>query len=113
MRISRILPDGVAPSFDAAKLSEPAELALAERVGALGVGVAELPIAALLDETEPVVAQAATFFHDILVNAEDADVRAARQGLLATFLASVPAGIAWKALDASSTGRKQGTGVTF
>ena len=113
VRISRILPDGVAPSFDAAKLSEPAELALAERVGALGVGVAELPIAALLDETEPVVAQAATFFHDILVNAEDADVRAARQGLLATFLASVPAGIAWKALDASSTGRKQGTGVTF
>ena len=39
------------------------------------------------------------FFEDILVNAEDESVLAARQGLLASLLAAAPAGIDWKALD--------------
>ena len=45
------------------------------------------------------MAAAERFFEDILVNAEDESVRAARQGLLATLLAAAPAGIDWKALD--------------
>ncbi|MFT3887616.1 MAG: glycine--tRNA ligase [Arachnia sp.] len=80
-------------------LSEPAELALADAVDAVPSDTADEPIAAVLDRTTDVVAKASTFFDEILVNAEDADVRAARHALLASILALAPAGIDWKALD--------------
>ena len=99
VRTSRILPDGVAAGYDAARLSEPAEVALAEAVAGLPAGSAGLPLGDLLEAAAPAVAAAERFFEDILVNAEDESVRAARQGLLATLLAAAPAGIDWKALD--------------
>jgi glycyl-tRNA synthetase len=40
-----------------------------------------------------------TFFDDILVMAEDLDLRAARLGLLATVLTLAPSTIDWQALD--------------
>jgi glycyl-tRNA synthetase len=46
-----------------------------------------------------VVAAAARFFDEILVNAEDENVRTARQGLLAEVLSLAPADIDWKAVD--------------
>ncbi|MBB1483855.1 glycine--tRNA ligase [Tessaracoccus sp. MC1865] len=99
VRITRILPDGVAAGYDAARLTEPAEVALKEAVEAVGAGIAEQPIAEVVTHTAPVVRAAGTFFDDILVNAEDLAVRAARQGLLASVLALSPEGIDWKALD--------------
>ncbi|WP_198928230.1 glycine--tRNA ligase [Tessaracoccus sp. ZS01] len=99
VRIARILPDGVAAGYDAVHLTEPAEVALKEAVEAVGAGIAEQPIAEVVTHTAPVVQAAGTFFDDILVNAEDPAVRAARQGLLASVLALSPAGIDWKALD--------------
>ncbi|MDO5676068.1 MAG: glycine--tRNA ligase [Propionibacteriaceae bacterium] len=99
VRISRILPDGVAAGYDASRLSEGAEVALKDAVEAVAADTPEQPMGEVLTRTAPVVAAAAKFFDDILVNAEDADVRAARQGLLASVLALSPEGIDWKALD--------------
>ncbi|CAL8977032.1 hypothetical protein TESS_TESS_01240 [Tessaracoccus sp. O5.2] len=100
VRISRILPAGVTPSFDMQRLSEPAEVALHDAVFAAVDGSPEAQsIPAVLERTAPVVAAAATFFDDILVNAEDQAVRAARQGLLASVLSLAPSGIDWRALD--------------
>ncbi|HMR49452.1 MAG TPA: glycine--tRNA ligase subunit beta [Arachnia sp.] len=109
VRITRILPEsallevrcGAEPRKDATRsfLSEPAELVLAEAVDAIPSGTAEQPISVILDRTVDVVAKASTFFDEILVNAEDADVRAARHGLLAAVLALAPSDIDWKAVD--------------
>ncbi|MBB1508635.1 glycine--tRNA ligase [Tessaracoccus sp. MC1756] len=99
VRIARILPDGVAAGYDEASLTEPAEVALKEAVEAVQTGIADQPIAHVVTHTAPVVRAAVTFFDDILVNAEDPAVRAARQGLLASVLALSPEGIDWKALD--------------
>ena len=99
VRISRILPDGVAAGYDATLLTEPAEVALREAIEALPAGTAGETIDVVLDRTEPVVAAAARFFDDILVNAEDPSVRAARQGLLASVSSSAPSDLDWKSLD--------------
>ncbi|WP_231979237.1 hypothetical protein [Tessaracoccus coleopterorum] len=97
MRTSRILPDGVTAGFDAALLTEPAEVALAGAVSGLPEGSAGLPLGDLLEATASAVDAAERFFEDILVNADDASVRAARQGLLASLLESARPG---------STGRR-------
>ena len=100
VRISRILPDGVTAALKTDQLSEPAEIALHDAVfDAVDGSPEEQHLPAVLDRTEGVVAAASTFFDDILVNAEDQAVRAARQGLLASVLALSPEGIDWKALD--------------
>jgi glycyl-tRNA synthetase len=85
-RARRIVPDGTSPAYDVAALKEPAELALhdavtAVRAALLPAGPPDLPrfVAATGRLVEPVN----TFFDDVLVMAEDPDVRAARLGLLA------------------------------
>ena len=101
----RILPpealpqEGVPVAVDASKLTEPAEMSLRDAVVGVPAGTADGDVAGLLDATAPVVAAAARFFDNILVNAEDPAVRAARQGLLASVLALAPAGVDWKSLD--------------
>ncbi|WP_246043225.1 glycine--tRNA ligase [Tessaracoccus massiliensis] len=99
VRIARILPEGVEACYDASKVSEPAEVALREALEAVPADTPAQPVGEVLTRTAPVAAAAATFFDDILVNAEDQAVRAARQGLLASVLALSPEGIDWKALD--------------
>ena len=105
VRITRILPpealpqEGVPVAVDASKLTEPAEMSLRDAVVGVPAGTADGDVAGLLDATTPVVTAAARFFDDILVNAEDPEVRAARQGLLASVLALAPAGVDWKSLD--------------
>ncbi|MHA6508827.1 glycine--tRNA ligase [Tessaracoccus sp. Y1736] len=99
VRVSRILPAETAASYDAALLTEPAELELRTAVEAVAAGTADASIPALLDRMGDVVTAADRFFTDILVNAEDQAVRVSRQGLLASILALAPAGIDWKALD--------------
>lgn len=99
VRIQRILPDDAPASYDAALLTEPAEVALREQLEALPDGLPDAPLAELVQQTEGLVDAAQRFFDDILVNADDASVRASRQGLLASVLAVAPSDIDWKALD--------------
>ncbi|MHA6525718.1 glycine--tRNA ligase [Tessaracoccus sp. G1721] len=99
VRIGRILPAGTAAGYDAALLTEPAEVELRSAVEAVPAGSADASIGELLDRTGDVVAAADRFFTDILVNAEDPTVRVSRQGLLASVLSLAPAGVDWRALD--------------
>ena len=111
VRIIRILPADVVPgarseagqrkAMDCAALSEPAELALAEAIDAIPAGTAEEPISVVLNRTVDVVAKASIFFDEILVNAEDVDVRTARHRLIALVLGLVPDGIDWNAVHAA------------
>ena len=80
-------------------LTEAAELDLAAALDAVEGDTAAQPVEVILGRTEHVVAAAARFFDEILVNAEDESVRAARQGLLASLLAAAPADVDWRALD--------------
>lgn len=96
-RISRIVPEGTAPVTDTARFTEPTEVALA-------AAVRDLPERAGLPEfvtayTPRLVDAVADFFDDILVMADDPEVKAARLGLLAAVLERVPAGLDWQALD--------------
>lgn len=99
VRISRILPESVVLGASRDVLTESAELELAAALDAVGRDTAGQPIEVILGLTEHVVAAAARFFDEILVNAEDESVRAARQGLLTEVLSLAPADIDWKALD--------------
>ncbi|SDL18623.1 glycine--tRNA ligase [Tessaracoccus oleiagri] len=99
VRIIRILPADAPTGYDAAKLTEPAEVALREAVESLPKDLAQQDLGVVVATMQPVVAAAHRFFDDILVNAEDLEVRAARQGVLASVLQAAPSGIDWKALD--------------
>lgn len=96
-RISRIVPAGTAPSYDAAKLTEPAERALHEALSAVDESAGK-DLATFAREGAALVQPVATFFDETLVMADDADVRAARLGLLASVAAKAPQGIDWGAL---------------
>jgi glycyl-tRNA synthetase len=80
-------------------LTEAAELELAAALDAVEDDTAAQPVEVILGRTEHVVTAAARFFDEILVNAEDENVRTARQGLLAEVLSLAPADIDWKAVD--------------
>ena len=99
VRIRRILPDDVTPGYDAALLTEPAEVELREALEAVPEGLADRPVTEVVARTEALVGAAQRFFDDILVNAEEPALRAARQGLLASVLAAAPSDIDWGALD--------------
>ncbi|WP_328996894.1 glycine--tRNA ligase [Kribbella sp. NBC_01245] len=99
-RTRRIVPAGTEATYDASKLTEPAELALhqtvtkvREALGSGPIGLADF-IAAASILTGPVTA----FFEEILVMAEDLDVRAARLGLLATIRDLAAPVLDWQAL---------------
>jgi glycyl-tRNA synthetase len=100
-RVRRIVPADVAAQYDAGKLTEPAELVLHEAVQKVGQAPTALtdfvPAASVL--VEPVT----TFFEEILVMAEDPDLRAARLGLLATIRDLAAPVIDWEALGTSLT----------
>lgn len=96
VRITRILPTDAPTSYDGAVLREPAETAL---VAAVEAASPAATIAQALESSPEVTAAATRFFDDILVNAEDPALRAARQGLLASVLALSPSDVDWKALD--------------
>ncbi|GAB2646289.1 glycine--tRNA ligase [Kribbella swartbergensis] len=98
-RVRRIVPEGTEPSYDAGKLTEPAEVVLHEavqKVGQAPTGLADFVTAASV-LVEPVT----TFFDEILVMADDPDLRAARLGLLATISAQAAPVLDWQALGTS------------
>jgi glycyl-tRNA synthetase len=80
-RARRIVPDGTPAAYDAALLTEPAEVALHEAVAA--VGAAE-DLVRFTRSANGIVAPVARFFDEVFVMAEGPALRAARLGLLAT-----------------------------
>ncbi len=97
VRISRILPPGTGPGYDPARLSEPAETTLHQVVDGFrpAVGVADF-----VDRGGELIAPIRDFFSEILVMADDEEVRAARLGLLSRTLSLAPPGLDWVAVDA-------------
>ncbi|WP_344112029.1 glycine--tRNA ligase [Kribbella alba] len=104
-RVRRIVPADVTAQYDPAKLTEPAELVLHEAVQK--VGTAPSSLGEFVAATEMLVAPITTFFSEILVMAEDPEVRAARLGLLATIRDLAAPVIDWQALGTSLTTQPQ------
>ncbi|HEU4542657.1 MAG TPA: glycine--tRNA ligase [Jiangellaceae bacterium] len=97
-RVARIVPAGTRATVDTARLTEPAEQQLIKVVEKLS-GELSGDLASFAEHGPQLVDPINTFFDDILVMAEDPDIRAARLGLLATVLALAPSTIDWQALD--------------
>jgi len=93
------VPGGTEPSYDAALLTEPAEVGLRESLERLGADHEDLPGYLAAAGEAGLVPAIARFFDDILVMAKEEDVKAARLGLLAAVRASAPNGVDYKALD--------------
>ena len=100
-RVRRIVPEGTEASYDASKLTEPAEVVLHEAVQK--VGQAPTALADFVSAASVLVEPVTTFFDEILVMAEDPDIRAARLGLLATINALAAPVLDWQALGTSLT----------
>jgi glycyl-tRNA synthetase len=100
-RVRRIVPEGTEASYDSSTLTEPADVVLHEavqKVGQAPTGLADFAGAASV-LVEPVT----TFFDEILVMAEDPEIRAARLGLLATISQLAAPVLDWQALGTSLT----------
>jgi glycyl-tRNA synthetase len=99
-RSRRIVPAGVEAGYDANRLVEPAELALHEAVDkvAAQVGGGVTGLAEFLGLAAPLTAPINAFFDDVMVMAEDAELRAARLGLLATINSFADGVLDWRAL---------------
>jgi len=100
-RVRRIVPADVAPQYDATKLTEPAEVVLHEAVQK--VGQAPTSLAEFVPAVSVLVEPITNFFEEILVMAEDPEVRAARLGLLATIRDLAAPVLDWQALGTSLT----------
>ncbi|SDG22634.1 glycyl-tRNA synthetase beta chain [Lentzea fradiae] len=81
-RVRRIVPASVEGSYDATVLTEPAEIALHKAFEAVEKDVTGL--AAFVTATQGLTGPINTFFDEVLVMAEDDEVKAARLGLLAS-----------------------------
>ena len=96
-RVIRILPPDAPHSHDASLLSTEAEAGLVDALA----DVAKLPVMPLAEWTSHssrLVAALQKFFEDVLVMADQSDLRAARLGLLAAVLETAPSGIDWQAV---------------
>ena len=97
-RIGRIVPEGTATAYDASRLTEPAEVELREALEGLPEG-SSADLETFAAQGKALVDPVARFFDDILVMAEDPEVRAARLGLLASVRAAAPRQVDWSALS--------------
>jgi glycyl-tRNA synthetase len=97
-RVARIVPPGTAAAVVVSRLTEPAEQQLVKVAEKLS-GELSGDLASFAEHGPQLVEPVNTFFDDILVMAEDLDVRAARLGLLAAVLELAPPMIDWQALD--------------
>ncbi|MFE2755905.1 glycine--tRNA ligase [Actinosynnema sp. NPDC059335] len=98
-RVRRIVPADTVGEYDPQVLAEPAEVALHKALADVPAGVTGLAAfaAAATGLTGPVN----TFFDEVLVMAEDADVRRARLGLLAAIRDLAAPVLDWQALGAA------------
>ncbi len=95
-RISRIVPAGTEPVRSSPLLTQDAEVALAQELSSVQ---ASDSVSQFTAESRALVAAVNRFFDDILVMADDAQVKAARLGLLAAVLELAPSDLDWAALD--------------
>ncbi|MCP3803752.1 glycine--tRNA ligase [Allokutzneria sp. A3M-2-11 16] len=103
-RVRRIVPAGTSSSFDRAHLKEPAEVAVLDALGdARDALPAEAPLSVFVDVAEVLTTPINTFFDDVMVMAEDPDVRAARLGLLASIRDFAGRQLDWQALGTELT----------
>ncbi|GAA4022775.1 glycine--tRNA ligase [Allokutzneria multivorans] len=103
-RVRRIVPADTAPSLNAEHLKEPAERAVLDALGdARDALPAEAPLSVFVDVAEVLTAPINTFFDDVMVMAEDPDVRAARLGLLASISDFAGRQLDWQALGTELT----------
>ncbi|GAB2597759.1 glycine--tRNA ligase [Kribbella endophytica] len=100
-RARRIVPPDTNPTYDAGKLTEPAEVVLHEAVQK--VTPAPTTLAEFVPAASVLVEPITTFFEEILVMAEDPEVKAARLGLLATIRDLAAPVLDWQALGTSLT----------
>ncbi|QQQ80313.1 glycine--tRNA ligase [Saccharothrix sp. 6-C] len=95
-RVRRIVPADAVGGYDARSLVEPAEVALHEALAGVPAGVTGL--AAFVAAAKGLTGPVNTFFDEVLVMAEDADVRRARLGLLAAIRDLAAPVLDWQAL---------------
>jgi glycyl-tRNA synthetase len=100
-RARRIVPPDTNPTYDPSKLTEPAEVVLHEAVQK--VTPAPTTLAEFVPAASVLVEPITTFFEEILVMAEDPEVKAARLGLLATIRDLAAPVLDWQALGTSLT----------
>ena len=99
-RITRIVPEGHPAAYDTSMLREDAERALHEQVSALPdlAGGSLVEWAEAATGTVPALER---FFDEVLVMAEEPELRAARLGLLQTVVERAPRGVDWRALHSA------------
>jgi len=99
-RVRRIVPAGTEPGYDPARLVEPAEIALHETVDKVAVqfGADTTGLAEFVGLAGPLTGPVNAFFDDVLVMAEDLELRKARLGLLATINSLADGVLDWRAL---------------
>jgi glycyl-tRNA synthetase len=99
-RITRLVPQGSSAAYDSEVLREDAERALHEKITTLpDLSAATLPEWA--EVTGPIVPELERFFDEVLVMAEEPELRNARLGLLQTIVDRAPRGIDWRALHSA------------
>ncbi len=98
-RVRRIVPADTAAGYDPARLVESAEQALHRTVEQVRAKLPANPtLAGFVAVAEALTAPVNAFFDDVLVMAEDAELRAARLGLLATIRDLAAPILDWSAL---------------
>lgn len=95
-RVRRIVPADTVGEYDPQVLVEPAEVALHKALADVPTGVTGL--AAFASAATGLTGPVNTFFDEVLVMAEDADVRRARLGLLAAIRDLAAPVLDWQAL---------------
>lgn len=96
-RIVRILPPDTPADYDPTRLSEPAEHQLVDVLSHLD-HAQDQPLPEWVATATPLAEALRAFFDDVLVMADEPDIRSARLGLLATVLVRAPSRIDWKAV---------------
>jgi glycyl-tRNA synthetase len=96
-RVIRILPPDAPRSYDASIVTTEAEVGLVKAV-AETTQLPEVSLSEWTSQTSGLVAALQKFFDDVLVMADQPDLRQARLGLLAAALATAPSGIDWQAV---------------
>jgi glycyl-tRNA synthetase len=99
-RVRRIVPAETSADYDRAALGEPAELALDKALGEVRAVLGDLPVglAAFAGAGTALTGPVNTFFDEVLVMAEEPDVRRARLGLLASIRDLAAPVLDWQAL---------------
>lgn len=99
LRISRIVPADTKATVNTAALAEPVEKTLLNELTSVQSNAPFATLEAFVQASGSLIPAINAFFEEILVMAEDADVRAARLGVLQTVADLAPAALDVKALD--------------